>query len=178
MQKAPPVVLFILVLLFIAMSCDKSSSGNGSPRQPADTSAEETPPPDAPPSAGTAPYSGRWSGTIAVTDVNPNLCAYPDKQLETAQSWTVRGDSVQVEELIVVNSERKTYYWRGTIRNDTLQMESRRYERCAGVSLLRQLKLKASLKVVAGTYSLEGFTVYNICEPNCIFEYAYNMRKE
>ena len=178
MRRATPVLLFILMLLIGTGSCDKSDSGNPTPNAPADTTADETPPPDAPPSAGSAPYSGRWTGTIAVTDVHPNFCVYPDKLVETSQSWTVRGDSVQVSEIIVVNNERLTYYWRGTIRNDTLQMESRRYERCAGDRQLRQLKLKAPIKAASNTYSLEGFSVYNVCEPNCTFEFAYQLRKE
>jgi len=169
-----------MLLFAVAIgACDKSdSNGPSGPSTPADPADEETPPPDAPPSTGTAPYSGRWSGTIAVTDVYPNFCVYPDKLVETAQSWTVRGDSVQVAEIIVVNNERQTYYWRGTIRNDTLEMLSRRYERCSGDRLLRQLRLKAPIKATATGYNLEGFSVYDVCQPNCTFEFAYLLHKE
>ena len=179
MRKVTPVLYCCAVFLSVIIACSKNdSSSSAGPRAPADTADEETPPPDAPPSAGSAPYSGRWSGTITVTDIDSAYCVHPDKLLETAQGWTVRGDSVQVSEIIVVNSERQTFYWRGTIRNDTLQMESKRYERCAGQISLRQLRLKAPITMVNNTYSLEGFTVYNLCEPNCRFEYAYQLRKE
>lgn len=179
MRKVIPVILSLIVLYTAIGACDKSDSGRPTgPSSPADTSDEETPPPDAPPSAGSAPYSGRWSGTVTITDVNPNFCVYPDKLVEVAQSWTVQGDSVQVAEIVVINSERKTYYWRGTIRNDTLEMLSKRYERCAGENRLRQLKLKAPIKAAANTYGLEAYTVYDVCEPHCTFEWAYQLRKE
>lgn len=178
LRPIPLLLVGFVVLFAAAAACDKSNSGNPTPNAPADTSDEETPPPDGPPSTGSAPYSGRWLGTITVTDVDSNACIYPDKLVETTQGWTVQGDSVQVAELIAVNSERRTYYWRGTIRNDTLQMESKRYERCPGGVSLRQLRLKAPIKMVNNTYRLEGFSAYKVCEPNCVIELAYQLRKE
>lgn len=169
----------VLLLFLLVMSCDKNDgSGSGQAVDPPiDSSGEETPPPTVPVSEGDAPYSGGWKGSVIVKDLSPNLCPYPDKLLETTQTWSVIGDSVQVAELLVVNRERLTYYWRGTIRNDTLEMTSKRNVDCGGALKLTQITFKAPIVALADSFRIDGYTLYDICKPNCKFDFTYQLSK-
>lgn len=175
MRTVSPLVVLLLWLSIIVAACGKDSPNSNSPVPPA--TDEETPPPTLPPSAGAAPYSGGWSGTVTVKDVNPARCTFRDKTLEVTQAWTVIGDSVQIEELIAIDRERKTYYWRGTIRNDTLSIISKRNELCSMGTQLHQMALKVPITVSVDSYNAEGYTLYSICDPNCAFEFTYKISK-
>jgi len=175
MRTVGSVFLLVMWLSAVVIGCDKDS-----PPDPVVTppdSDEETPPPALPPSAGAAPYSGGWSGVVTVKDVDSAVCSFRDKTLEVTQAWTVIGDSVHVEEIIVINRERNTYNWRGTIRNDSVSMVSKRLVQCGAGTKLEQIAFKAPITASADSYNVQGYTLYTLCDPNCTFEFTYQMSK-
>jgi hypothetical protein len=177
MRTVGPLVLLLMWLCAVVVACDKDSPPASNPVVTPPGPDGETPPPALPPSAGAAPYSGGWSGTVTVKDVKPELCSFRDKTLEVTQAWTVIGDSVHVQELIVIDRERNTYNWRGTIRNDSLAMVSKRNVLCGSSEQLLQITFKAPITASADKYNVQGYTLYTICEPNCTFEFTYQMSK-
>lgn len=171
-------IIFILIVCILPV-CKKDTQSTYTPPGPPPPPAGPgpTPPPTAPPSSGSAPYSGKWTGNISVKDSLPAVCYYLNHNLQTTQNWTVLADSVQVEEIIIDGNTTWVYYWRGTIRNDTLEMSSKRNINCGGEIKLREILVKAPITSLADKYSVQTSSVYIQCPPDCIFIYSYVMSK-
>jgi hypothetical protein len=179
-------VLFVL-LFSILFACKKDDPSTPDPvvtpppppppPPAAPPTGGPTPPPSAPPLAGSAPYSGTWSGTATVRDSFPDFCYFTDKSLEIILNCTVLADSVHVEETIKDDTRTFTYYWRGTIKKDTLEMVSRRNVNCFGETKLREMVIKAPITALTDKYRVQASSVYSMCPPNCIFIFTYDLSK-
>src|SRR5215218_7778797 len=101
MKELQRTVIFMLFFC-ISPACKKDTHPTGTLQPP------PPPPPAAP--TGSAPYSGKWTGTINVTPQHPELCYCSGGIVETTQNWVVVGDSVQVEEILKDNGGTYTYY--------------------------------------------------------------------
>lgn len=100
-----------------------------------------------------------------------------DKSLVITLKCTVLGDSVHIEETVDEDNDRFTNYWRGTIKNDTLEMASRRNINCFGEVKLREMVIKAPVVSLPDKYRVQATTVYSMCPPDCIFIYSYDLSK-
>jgi hypothetical protein len=176
---------FVVILLSgILMACQKDSSTTTTPLDPnprppggGPLSGDSTPPPTAPPSAGVAPYSGTWTGMVTVRDSFPNYCTFTDKLMDVRQEWTVLGDSVQVRETLRIDATDWTYYWRGAVKNDTLNMTSKRYVNCFGERRLREMAIRAPVRAVGDSFRVEATIPYSMCPPDCVFVFTYRFSK-
>ena len=187
MKKFLPVTVLFLLLFAVLFGCEKDEPAAPAavvtpppppPPPPATpVSGNPTPPPGAPPSAGSAPYSGTWTGTATVRDSFPDYCYFTDKSLEINLQCTVLGDSVHIAETIKDTTGTFSYNWRGTIKNDTLEMVSRRSVNCFGETKLREMVIKAPVVSLPDKYRVQATTVYSMCPPDCIFIFSYELSK-
>ena len=164
MKELHRTTIIFMLLLCISPGCKK------------DTHSTLTQQPSAP-STGSAPYSGMWRGIINVTEQYPDLCAWNGGVVATTQTWTVIGDSVQVEDTMKDNGGTYVYYWSGTIRNDTLEMISKRNINCFGEAKSLELVVKAPILSLIDKYSIETSAVYSPCPPDCVFVYNFIISK-
>jgi hypothetical protein len=165
MKKLQVTVIFML-LSCILPACKKDS-----------TVAQQAPPPPPPPPLGSAPYSGKWTGIIDVTAQHPDLCYWNGGRVSITQNWIVVGDSVQVEDIMKDSGGTFTYYWRGTIRKDTLEMISKRTVNCFGEVRFNEIVVKAPISSLTDMYSIQTSVVYSMCPPNCVFVFDFIMTK-
>lgn len=110
-------------------------------------------------------------------DSFPAFCYFADKSLEIALQCTVLGDSVHMAESMTIGTDTYPYYWRGTIKNDTLEMVSRRNVNCFGEMKLREMVIKAPVVSLSDRYRVQATTVYSMCPPDCIFIFSYDLSK-
>jgi hypothetical protein len=158
-------VIFIL-LLCILPACRKDTHSSATPQ-----------PPVLPPPAGSAPYSGKWTGIINVTAKYPDLCYWSGGTVAITQNWVVVGDSVQVEDIMKDSGGTYTYYWRGIIRNDTLEMTSKRNISCSGVMNAMEMVVKTPISSLTDKYSIQTSADYVPCPPNCAFVFDFIISK-
>ena len=156
--------IIFMMLLCISPGCKKNTDS---------TLTQQTPTP----SPGPAAYSGTWRGIINVTEQNPDLCTWGGGVVGTTQNWTVVGDSVQVEDISEDNGGIYTNYWLGTIRNDTLEMISKRNVNCFGEARSLEIVVKAPILSLIDKYSIETSAVYSLCPPDCVFVYNFKISK-
>ena len=168
MKKLQGTVIFML-LSCILPACKKDTHS---------TVAQQTPPPPPPPPpTGLAPYSGKWTGTIDVTAQHPDLCYWNGGTVSITQNWIVVGDSVHVEDNMKDNGGTYTYYWRGTIRNDTLEIISKRNINCFGEVKSNEIVVKAPISSLIDKYRIQTSALYSPCPPNCIFLFSFTISK-
>lgn len=187
MKKLFKAILLFILLFAVLIACKKDTPSGTAPIAapplypipPTVPGPEQpTPPPTAPPASGLQPYSGIWKGTATVRDSFPTLCHFLDPSLEITMNWTVLGDSVHVAEIVKSDPGDFTYYyWRGIIKDDTLEMVSRRGITCFGELGLKEMRIKAAIASLSDRYRLQASTVYSMCLPDCIFEFTYNLSK-
>lgn len=112
-----------------------------------------------------------------VRDSFPNNCTFTDKLVDVRQEWTVLGDSVQVREVMTIEATDWTYYWRGTLKNDTLHMTSKRYVNCFGERQLREMVIRAPVRTASDSLRVEAVVPYSMCMPYCVFVFSYRLSK-
>jgi len=164
-QLLRTTVIFML-LFCISPGCKKDTHS---------TVSQQPPAPDPP--TGSAPYSGKWTGIINVTERYPDLCTWNGGTVGITQNWIVIGDSVQVEDIAKDNGGTYTSYWRGTIRNDTLEMISKRNINCFGEVKSTEVVVKAPISSLIDKYSIQTSAVYSMCPPDCVFVYNFIISK-
>lgn len=159
------ILVFAVSLVILVLSCKKEKTSSGSNTN----IATEYP--------GDKPYSGLWSGTVVEKDSLPSLCRFVESNWKVLQKWLVKGDSVFIDETILLNYETLKYNWKGTIKNDTLDILSSRNINCFGIVSLSEVFIKAPITISVDNYNFQTRTIYPMCLPNCIFILNYNMSK-
>ena len=164
MRELLRTTVFFMLLFCISPGCRKDTNSTDTQEPPAS-------------STGSARYSGSWRGVISVSALYPDLCAWNGDLVGITQNWTVMGDSVHVEDIAKDNSGTYTYYWHGTIRNDTLEMISKRDINCFGEAKSLEIVVKAPILSLIDKYSIETSAVYSPCPPDCVFVFNYIISK-
>lgn len=154
MKQLLLLIVIFLLLFWLLFGCGKDTPPNVDQQ---------------PPATDPARYSGSWTGTLTVTELNPTVCYWSGGPAEITQNWTVTGDSVKVEEIAKDNTGIYTDHWLGTIRNDTLEMVSKRDINCFGVFNSIQIVVRSRISSLADKYSIQTSANYTPCPPDCRF---------
>ena len=176
MKKAMSTIVLLISLLsctVVIISCKKQDT------VPATQPALNNPPPAQEPSI--PPFSGTWTGTINVDDLN--LCTYTGDPITVKQAWLVSPDSsVTITDTLLDNNSSTfwTQTWNGRLYNqDSLFVTLTKNINCFGVSQTMTTQLKTKIiKAPDNKYTITAKVDYPMCPPDCLFSFNYLIKKQ